>query len=486
MTLSQFEPHFRKRFSTTSSVSTAVMMVLCDVIGILLSFGWGFIWVEAYGWTVMKDPGFIDLKSFVTYWPYLPIFVVIFQTLGLYPGISLAPSEEMRRFSLGSALAYGGVVFSRLVENQSWDAVNTAFIISLVFSALILLTMRGIFHRLLRLAGWKGIPSVVYGSGATARRVVDRMLDSTRVGYVPSLILDDDVSGVEEYRGVPIIHDTGVGPEIVKRFNIKMAIIAVDRQEPEKLKLLIGNSASAFRYHVIIPDFFNITNIWMSVRDFDGLLGFVTSHKLSMPWNLWIKRIADVLVVSVGGLILLPALLVVALLVRFSSPGPILYGHTRLGRDGKPFRALKFRSMAVDSQQRLEKLLASDPEIRREWEESRKLKNDPRITKLGKFLRRTSIDEFPQFINILKGEMSLVGPRPITDEETGKYGDDFSWIFSVRPGLTGLWQVSGRSQKDYATRVSYDTYYLQSWSVWLDMWIVYKTFGVVLRGKGAY
>jgi lipopolysaccharide/colanic/teichoic acid biosynthesis glycosyltransferase len=141
--------------------------------------------------------------------------------------------------------------------------------------------------------------------------------------------------------------------------------------------------------------------------------------------------------------------------------------------------------MVMDAQERL-RVMLQDPKIREEWEISQKLKDDPRITPVGRFLRRTSFDEFPQLINVLTGEMSLVGPRPITKEEIKKYGEDFIRIFSAKPGMTGLWQVSGRSDTDYHDRVAYDTYYLQSWSIWLDLWVLYKTFGVVIKGKGAY
>jgi Undecaprenyl-phosphate galactose phosphotransferase WbaP len=205
-----------------------------------------------------------------------------------------------------------------------------------------------------------------------------------------------------------------------------------------------------------------------------------------MPWNLAIKRFLDIAVVCIGGIIILPFLLIFALLVAITSPGSVLYKHKRLGQNGKPFYAYKFRSMVADSGERLRKILETDPQKKKEWEESHKLKDDPRITLIGKFLRRTSIDEFPQLINIIKGEMSLTGPRPITEEEAEKYGEDFGRIFSVKPGLTGLWQVSGRSETNYADRVSFDTYYLQSWSVWLDIWIMFKTFGAVVRGRGAY
>jgi Undecaprenyl-phosphate galactose phosphotransferase WbaP len=224
----------------------------------------------------------------------------------------------------------------------------------------------------------------------------------------------------------------------------------------------------------------------MSVRDFEGILGLATSQKLKMFWNLGIKRLIDLSIVIFGGIVILPWLLFFALLIKLSSPGPVLYGHTRLGQNGKPFRAYKFRSMVVDAREQLEIMLESNPQIREEWERNHKLKNDPRVTTIGRFLRRTSFDEFPQLINILRGEMSLVGPRPVVDEEVEKYGEDYTRIFSVKPGLTGLWQVSGRSDTDYSERVAFDTYYLQSWSVWLDLWILYKTVGVVIRGKGAY
>jgi Undecaprenyl-phosphate galactose phosphotransferase WbaP len=446
----------------------------------MLSFGWGFFWVNIY------DLSIINFKSFITYWPYLPVFILIFEIMGLYPGVSLAPSEELRRFTIGSFMAYGGIVMSRFVEDQEFDAISIAFIVSFLFSTIILLTTRSVTHQLLYSSRLGGIPAVIYGSGSTGKLAVDCLLSSIRSGYVPTLILDDEPEGVEEYRGIPIIHDTDAGPEIVRRYNIKMAIVAMPKLEDRKLKHLLNYSVSAFRYNVLIPDFFNVTNIWMSVRDFDGVLGFVTSHRLKMPWNLGIKRFVDLAIVIVGGIVILPMLLFIALLIKFSSPGPVLYKHERLGKNGKHFTAYKFRSMVVDSAERLQELLESDGEIRAEWDANHKLRNDPRVTGIGKILRRTSFDEFPQLINILKGEMSLVGPRPIVDAEIEKYGEDYSRIFSVKPGLTGLWQVSGRSDTDYRDRVSYDTYYLQSWSVWLDLWVLFKTFGVVIKGKGAY
>jgi Undecaprenyl-phosphate galactose phosphotransferase WbaP len=480
MTFSDFSIWYRTRYHRTSSALTATAFVIADLVGAMLAFGSGFFLVNLYDITA------INFKSFVTYWPYLPVFILIFQIMGLYPGVSLAPSEELRRFTLGSVMAHGGIIFSRYIEDREFGTISIAFIISFILSVPIFLICRNIMHQILNKTKLGGIPAVVYGSGAMGKLVVDRLLGNIKTGYVPVLILDDRPDGEDEYRGVPIIHDTSIGPEIVSRFNIKMAIVAMPKLDQKKLARLLNYSVSAFRYNVLIPNFFTVTNIWMSIRDFDGVLGFVTSHKLRMFWNVGIKRFIDLFFVIVGGIILLPLLLFIALLVKISSPGPVIYGHTRLGINGKHFTAYKFRSMISNSGEVLEKLLESDPELRKEWEASHKLKNDPRVTKIGKFLRRTSFDEFPQLINILKGEMSLVGPRPIVDDEVEKYGEDYHRIFSVKPGLTGLWQVSGRSDTDYAERVSFDTYYLQSWSVWLDIWVLFKTFSVVIKGKGAY
>jgi Undecaprenyl-phosphate galactose phosphotransferase WbaP len=446
----------------------------------MLSFGTGFFLVNLY------DIHAINFRSFVTYWPYLPVFILIFQIMHLYPGLSLAPAEELRHLMTGSLMAHGGIIFSRYIEDAEFDAISIAFIISFIFSTVILLICRSYMHRILNKIHLGGIPAVVYGGGKTGRLIVDRLLNNKKAGYFPVLILDDTPSGENFYRDIPIIPNTALGPEIVSRYNIKMAIVAMPELEQKEVARLLNYSVSAFRYNVLIPDFFSITNIWMSVRDFDGILGFVTSHKLKMPWNLIIKRFLDLCMVIAGGIIILPVLLLIALLIKISSPGPVLYGQLRLGINGKHFKAYKFRSMTMDAEERLKVLLDSDPQIREEWETNHKLRNDPRITGIGKFLRRTSFDEFPQLINILKGEMSLVGPRPIVDDEVEKYGEDFSRIFSVKPGMTGLWQVSGRSDTNYAERVSFDTYYLQSWSIWLDLWVLYKTVGVVLKGKGAY
>src|SRR5919199_2021022 len=200
------------------------------------------------------------------------------------------------------------------------------------------------------------------------------------------------------------------------------------------------------------------------------------------------KRLFDV-VFSLSILILfLPVYLLLALLIAISSPGPIFYAQERVGRNYKSFSCLKFRTMVENADEILTDMMSTSPQLREEFEDNFKLKQDPRITGIGKFLRLTSLDEFPQFWNVLKGDMSVVGPRPLVEEELPRYGRHINKILTIRPGITGLWQVSGRNDIPYPRRVQIDLYYANDKNLWMDMWIIFKTIGVVIfpKNNGAY
>jgi exopolysaccharide production protein ExoY len=199
-----------------------------------------------------------------------------------------------------------------------------------------------------------------------------------------------------------------------------------------------------------------------------------------------VTRLADIAVSLIAIVLLAPLLIVVAILVTATDAGPALFGHKRLGQGGRSFACLKFRTMVVDAEVRLAAHLAADPAARAEWETSQKLRHDPRVTVLGRFLRRTSIDELPQLINILRGEMSLVGPRPIVQAEVSRYGRYINAYYSVKPGVTGLWQVTGRGESSYRRRVVLDLAYIRSRSVRLNFAIMFLTVPRVLFGAGSY
>jgi lipopolysaccharide/colanic/teichoic acid biosynthesis glycosyltransferase len=199
----------------------------------------------------------------------------------------------------------------------------------------------------------------------------------------------------------------------------------------------------------------------------------------------WVKRLLDILIVCSFLPALLPLLLIVAVIVRISSPGPILYRQRRIGRFGREFELWKFRSMYVNSDEILRNHLKANDQAAREWAQSRKLRMDPRVTRLGNLLRRASLDELPQFVNVLVGDMSLVGPRPIVSAEKAQYRDAYFFYASARPGLTGLWQVSGRSNLAYHQRVALDESYIRGWNLALDIQILWRTARVVWQSKGA-
>lgn len=225
-----------------------------------------------------------------------------------------------------------------------------------------------------------------------------------------------------------------------------------------------------------------VTRAWWRREDLevgarDTVRSAVIGHAL--------KRVFDIVAAVSAIVVLSPLLVGLALLVKRDG-GPALYGHTRVGRHGKKFRCLKFRSMVVNSEQVLKDLLERDPEARAEWEREFKLKNDVRVTRIGHFLRRSSLDELPQVWNVLRGQMSFVGPRPIIDQELERYGEARKYYLMATPGITGLWQVSGRNDIDYATRVLLDVSYVENWTFRKDIGILFKTFFVVIRGNGAY
>ncbi|MCI6924705.1 MAG: exopolysaccharide biosynthesis polyprenyl glycosylphosphotransferase, partial [Megasphaera elsdenii] len=219
----------------------------------------------------------------------------------------------------------------------------------------------------------------------------------------------------------------------------------------------------------------------------DGhIVSFSFRNNLALWYNRAVKRVFDVVCTLIGIICLSPFFLAIALWIYKDSPGPIIFKHRRVGRNGKEFNCYKFRSMCVDADVKLKELLERDPEARKEWETEFKLKNDPRITKSGAFLRKTSLDELPQVFNVLKGEMSLVGPRPIIQDEVPKYGPYIKDFYMVRPGVTGMWQTSGRSDTTYEERVQMDTWYVRNWNVWFDIVLIWRTIAVVLKHKGAY
>jgi exopolysaccharide production protein ExoY len=221
---------------------------------------------------------------------------------------------------------------------------------------------------------------------------------------------------------------------------------------------------------------------------FDGELSVLLGQSKAAPYTIGgkSKRIFDVIIASITLIVFLPLFAFVVLLLKFTDPGPVVFRHIRVGQGGRRFGCLKFRSMVLDSDKVLKALLESDPAARKEWDRTQKLANDPRITPLGKFLRQSSLDELPQLINVIRGDMSLVGPRPIVPSELTRYGDKLSLYLQARPGITGIWQVSGRNDCGYERRIEMDANYVRNWRFSTDFVILLRTLGAVLAQRGSY
>jgi len=271
--------------------------------------------------------------------------------------------------------------------------------------------------------------------------------------------------------------------------NAKTVFINSNGFTQEELRTIVEEEIQKRHEVIYIPmlNDFNLTqsHIYELSNTHTNLIVF--KNRLRSRYRRLIQTMFNYLLALLSLPILLPIIGIFAILIRKESPGPIFFAHNRIGIDGKVIPTYKFRSMYSDASQRLETLLKNDPEIKAEWEKNFKLKNDPRITDIGKFLRKTSLDELPQIFNVLKGEMNFVGPRPVIQQEIDQYyKEDAKYYFMVKPGITGLWQVSGRSDTDYDFRVATDRWYVMNWSLWLDIVILFKTVKVVLKKDGAY
>ncbi|MBB5225284.1 undecaprenyl-phosphate galactose phosphotransferase WbaP [Treponema ruminis] len=474
MTDEEFKKYFKKNFWRTSSFTSGAALMVIDCIGVMLSIGITFFIIN------LINHSWINFRSFVTYWVYLPPTMVVFYAAGLYPGLVYPPADEVKKLGLCSFFIFAGIALSITVEDvEDKLAIVVALICAAPVALILLPAAREFARHLFSKNNWFGVPAVIYVSGNSGDVIIDRLIKRKDLGYKPCLIIDSKSWIPGEKMGIPLYPPSEQTFNMIKSFGIKVAILCDYDRDTTYIN-------SYYRYTIQIPRLNDLSTISTNVRDFGGILGFSSTHNLTKPISLFWKRCIDLLLLLLSSPVTIPVLLLVSLIVKITSPGPIFYGHKRIGKNGKEFKCWKFRSMVIDADKQLEKILAENPEMRAEWEKDRKFTNDPRVTKIGKILRKTSIDEIPQFFNIFTGEMSFIGPRPVTEPELAKYGKKSDFILSVQPGLSGMWQISGRSDTGYEERVTLDSYYIQNWSVWLDIWIIIKTVYVVLRGKGAY
>lgn len=349
---------------------------------------------------------------------------------------------------------------------------------SWMLTALYIPLLRYLAQRILDRYGVWAIPAVLVGSGPQLEHVRTALMAQHGLGYrvidtVPLARIGE--RGMENAWG-RLCRDNGGS----------FVILALSAQEMVEYGELLTDLVREKLPFAVVPSLGGLPILGFEQMSFIGhdFMMMVARNNLGQPLSRGIKFAFDLLVAGLLGILLLPVFALFALVIS-SDGGPVLYRHTRVGRGGRIFACLKFRTMTPNAQQVLDAHLATSPAAAAEWEATRKLVDDPRVTPIGRFLRSTSLDELPQLFNVLSGDMSLVGPRPVTAEELEYYGRDVFFYLEAMPGITGLWQVSGRSSLSYDQRVLYDTWYVKNWTLWLDVAILARTIPVVIRRDGA-
>lgn len=366
---------------------------------------------------------------------------------------------------------------------------RVVIILTGVLVAIVLPLFRMLSKRLMMTMGLLKRRVLILGAGETGRLIAKALRREWNYGYEVIGFLDDDPKKVGQLiEGVKVHKGLERADSYIQRCRITDLVLALPSANRKKLQWLANDLQHKVDRILFVPDIFGIAVIGTNLRHFsyDEAFALELKNNLHMPLNIFIKRVFDIIVsILLLPFILLPMALI-ALMIRFDSAGPALFHQRRLARNGRTFRCLKFRTMHDNAEDRLEELLQKDPEALKEYNTYWKLKDDPRVTRMGKFLRATSLDELPQIFNVLKGEMSLVGPRPYLPSEEDAMGDYRNTIVRTKPGITGLWQVSGRSNTSYRHRLGLDNWYVKNWNLWLDIEILLKTVNVVIKKEGAH
>ena len=456
-------------------------LILADVGAFLLS---GFLAVAGryflgLGWKIELYPQVFLLMA--------PC-IIIYQLGGMYSTLGLGSVEELRKLTIVTSTVMLGVTgltfFLRNAEEYSRMIVALTWVLSLVSVPFFRSTVRTLASNF---PFW-GKPVVIIGFRGQGPSLVQYLRSNRRLGFSPILVLDgfggDHISDAEipVFPAMVALRDDNLS----KRLDVDTALLIASDVPAELMNSVAQRQIGGFRHLFLIPNLGKFKTVGVSTVEIGGVLGLKAKFNLYNKTEAIIKRILDIIIVTVGLVVSAPLFLLIALLIKLDSRGGIFYAHTRIGKGDKKFRMWKFRTMVTNADKVLIDTLYADHDLLSEWNQFHKLKDDPRMTRVGKFLRRFSLDELPQLWNVLLGEMSLVGPRPIVEAEVDKYGDSFEFYTRVKPGITGLWQVSGRNNTAYVARVSLDEYYVRNWSVWMDVNILTRTPWAVIRRDGAY
>jgi len=419
--------------------------------------------------------------------PVGPLFAVLLLALlgalglsGFYRSRFVHPALEMKEMTLAVGMMAGAAVLT-----SGFLAADSGTVLLVGIGGgvgTVLIPLMRIFARVIGARfEWWGAPAVVVSFGERGEEILDTLQRWPEIGLRPVGWLTDVEEDVASGRAE---RDPERAPSLARSFDIPYAIVSLpQRAHPDRAKLLA-------HYSKFFDCVFSVSRVdspvvWTTGRSGDGLRGYRVCNAASSTASQRLKRVVDLLGATTLLVLLAPLLVTLAVLIRFDSEGPVFYRQKRIGKGGQLFTLLKFRSMYEDADERLNEVLEADPQRRREYEKYHKLRDDPRVTPIGTVLRRFSLDELPQLLNVIRGDMSLVGPRAYIPSELPDMKGLENVILQTPPGVTGLWQVSGRNQLGFERRIDMDVHYVQNWSIWLDVYLLVRTIPTVLTGEGA-
>ncbi|MEO2045642.1 MAG: undecaprenyl-phosphate galactose phosphotransferase WbaP [Pirellulales bacterium] len=412
--------------------------------------------------------------------------VLINAVLSLYPGVRLGTVDEIKRLTISLSIV-GLIIASRLRPDSPLYLSRVLFLICAYGLILFLAPfLRSRTRRWMARTSWWGFPTMVCGDNATVFGVYQWLSDNRRLGLRPvGVVTDPDTLEIGNDTPWQVTSWKNAN-HVAAKENAYWSVLVEEAEAVHDVTSTIENYLGNIPHVLVVSELTGIPDHWDRHQMDESLTGFLVEQHLLLPVQQLIKRGMDLVISTLACLVLVPLFAILAVLIKLTSPGPIFYGHERIGKGNTRFKAWKFRTMVSGADKMIEEYLSAHPELREEWDRDHKLKDDPRVTGLGHFMRKWSIDELPQIWNVFCGEMSVVGPRPIVEAEIVKYHEHFNTFCSVLPGITGMWQVCGRNDTTYEERVMLDVYYIHHWSPWLDLYLLAKTVKTVLFTKGAY
>jgi Undecaprenyl-phosphate galactose phosphotransferase WbaP len=458
----------------------ALILALTDAVGLILASTVALVF-----WSLQRED--LILGFYVDLIPLVIIFLGIFLVAGLYSSPGMSPVEELQRISKATSFTFLTLGSLSFFFHNAQSFSRASYILSWLISLALLPYLREVVRSFCASRGWWGEPVAIIGMGDQGEEILSFLTKNPKLGFLPLVAIHEYRSHYLSSGDIPVLKAESLSDDSVELLqSIRTAILIQPEISENFLRSIIDEYGLRFSQLILISNPQQFGSLWVTPCDIGGVLGLRIHQNLFSRWQQTVKRILDISIILLLSPFLFILMTLVAALVKADSRGAVIFFQERIGQNGKRIKVLKFRTMYLGSEAILRETLKKNPAMRREWNDKQKLARDPRVTRVGRLLRKFSLDELPQVINVIKGEMSLVGPRPIVDSEVHHYGVHYNVYLQVKPGLTGLWQVSGRNNLSYPERVRLDDFYVRNWSIWFDFYILSRTPIAMVTGNGAF